>query len=146
MTWHWLVVVKMSFPDRGCSRRPCVEVLANHASPSQPSLIPSPAFRAKPVIPFQPRPRPFSKLRHLATSGQRHKIDRYGILNFYKCHFQVISILRSPEDTKGRHFERNSNFRKQSLLSPKVSWLGRMEKNVRELCSCSSNILRSDLI
>ena len=44
----------------------------------------------------------FWKLRYLATSSERHKIDHDEFSNLSKGHFQVRSILRSPEVTKAK--------------------------------------------
>ena len=60
------------------------------------------------------------KLRYLGTNGKRHLIDRDEISNFYKDHFQVRSIFRSPEVTKRHILRKLPFFRKQSLLSPKL--------------------------
>ena len=60
------------------------------------------------------------KLRSVETFCKRHWIGCDVISNFCKGHFQVRSILRSPEVTKGQISRKCLFFRKHSLLSPKV--------------------------
>ena len=58
------------------------------------------------------------KLRSVETFCKRHWIGCDVISNFCKGHFQVRSILRSPEATKGQISRKWLFFRKHSLLSP----------------------------
>ena len=51
---------------------------------------------------FRSPPPGISKTTPLSDKRWRRKIDRDEISNFYKGHFQVSSILRSPEITKGK--------------------------------------------